>query len=90
MPLKISFTLFVGRGVFAGIEDAPLGSDALMRYNIGVRVGSWGLAIAAASDVITSLVLSPITRVIRLKNCVYVDLDFVCHLNGCDDGLPSC
>ena len=61
------FTLFVGRGVFAGIEDAPLGSDALMRYNIGVRVGSWGLAIAAASDVITSLVLSPITRVIRLK-----------------------
>ena len=61
------FTLFVGRGVFGGVEDAPIGSDSLMRYNIGVRVGSWGLAIAAASDVVTSLVLSPITRVVRLK-----------------------
>ena len=60
-----------------------------LRYNIGVRVGSWGLAIAAASDVITSLVLSPIDNSDSSQNCVYVDQANVCHLNGCDDGRTS-
>ena len=45
------FTLFVGRGVFAGIEDAPLGSDALMRYAyvawfVGWLMGPNAIAIA--------------------------------------------
>lgn len=61
------FTVFVGRGVYGGFEGAPPGSASLLRYNVGVRVGSLGLAIAAASDVVTSIVLSYVTKVIRLK-----------------------
>ena len=61
------FTVFVGRGVYKGDPDAPFGSGSLLRYNTGVRIGSWGLAIAAASDVVTSLVLSRVTRLVRLK-----------------------
>ena len=71
------FTVFVGRGVYRGDPDAPFGSSSLLRYNTGVRIGSWGLAIAAASDVVTSLVLSRVTRLIRLKT-VFMWILFLC------------
>lgn len=74
------FTVFVGRGVYHGDAVAPEGSMSLLRYNTGVRIGSWGLAIAAASDVATSLSLNHVTRFFRLKT-VFLLILVLCTLS---------
>ena len=61
------FTVFMGEVVFQGNSQAPEFNASYQQYADGVRVGSWGLAIAAFISVLVALSLDFITRCVRLK-----------------------
>lgn len=76
---SLFFTHFVGEEVFAGHAHAPVGSVELQNYRTGVRLASFGLAIATATCSLFSLFLS---RLIRVAGEVTRHFRYVLHHEG--------
>ncbi|XP_066292611.1 membrane-associated transporter protein-like [Branchiostoma lanceolatum] len=65
--IVLFYTDFMGRAVYHGNPHADRGSRAYRRYEEGVEMGSWGLAINALSCALYSIALRHLTQVLSLR-----------------------
>ncbi|XP_078609937.1 membrane-associated transporter protein-like [Branchiostoma floridae x Branchiostoma japonicum] len=65
--IVLFYTDFMGRAVYHGNPHADRGSRSYRRYEEGVEMGSWGLAINALSCALYSVALRHLTQVLSLR-----------------------
>ncbi|XP_072134959.1 solute carrier family 45 member 3 [Mobula birostris] len=57
MTFMMFYTDFVGEGLYQGIPNARPGSEARLRYDEGVRMGSMGLFLQCAFSILCSTIM---------------------------------
>ncbi|XP_078691200.1 membrane-associated transporter protein-like [Branchiostoma floridae x Branchiostoma belcheri] len=67
LSIVLFYTDFMGRAVYHGNPHADRGSRSYRRYEEGVEMGSWGLAINALSCALYSVALRHLTQVLSLR-----------------------
>ncbi|XP_019642369.1 PREDICTED: membrane-associated transporter protein-like [Branchiostoma belcheri] len=67
LSIVLFYTDFMGRAVYHGNPHADRGSRSYRRYEEGVEMGSWGLAINALSCALYSVALRHLTQFLSLR-----------------------
>ncbi|XP_067913464.1 solute carrier family 45 member 3-like [Heterodontus francisci] len=62
MTFMMFYTDFVGEGLYHGIPNADPGSEARLRYDEGVRMGSLGLFLQCAFSIFCSAIMDKLVK----------------------------
>ncbi|XP_063811219.1 solute carrier family 45 member 3 isoform X2 [Pseudophryne corroboree] len=71
MTITLFYTDFVGEGIYRGVPVAEPGTEARLRYDEGVRMGSFGLFLQSVTSIIISSSMDHLVKIFGTR-CVYV------------------
>ncbi|XP_043932761.1 solute carrier family 45 member 3 [Protopterus annectens] len=71
MTLILFYTDFIGEGLYQGVPSSEPGSEARLRYDEGIRMGSLGLFLQSATSIFFSTVMDHMVKLFGSR-AVYI------------------